>query len=121
MKTRNHDLWQNNPKLTGCFSEIERFGGEPQVAATKRALSDMKAALAQNVASTPDAFDANQRPESQAQATDKIMDHVSEQYVKQLVADLRRKSGYIQISGVWVHSSLITFMVYGLWAVFALT
>ena len=121
MKTRNHDVWQNNPKLTGCFSEIERFGGQPQVDATVRALSDMKSAIAQNVASTPDAFDANQRPESQEQATDKIMEHVSEQYVKQLAAGLRQKSGYIQVCGLWVHRSIITFLVYGLLAAIALT
>ena len=121
MKLRNQDVWKTNPKLTGCFSEIERFGGQPQVAATIRALSDMKSAIAQNVASTPDAFDADHQPESQAQAIDKIMDHVSEQYVKQLAADLRRKSGYIQVCGVWVHRSIITFLVYGLLAAIALT
>ena len=121
MKTSSPHVWQKNPKLTGCFSEIERFGGEPQVAATIRALSDMKEALARNVASTPDAFDANHHVESQAQATDKIMEHVSEQYVKQLAADLRRKSGYVQLCGVWVHRSIITFLVYGLLAALALT
>ncbi len=73
MKTRKPDAWRDNPKLAGCFSEIERFGGQPQVEATVRALSDMKSAIAQNVASTPDAFDANQRPESQEQATDSII------------------------------------------------
>ena len=121
MKVTKPDAWQSNPKLAGCFSEIERFGGQPQVAATIRALSDMKAAIAQNVASTPDAFDANHRPESQEHATAKIMEHVSEQYVKQLVADLRQKSGYIQMCGVWMHRSIITFLVYGLLAAVALT
>jgi len=121
VKASKADSWRNNPKLSGCLSEIERFGGQSQVDATVRALSDMKSAIARNVASTPDAFDATHRAESQEQATDRIMEHVSEQYVKQLVAELRQKSGYIQVCGVWTHRSLITFLAYGILAAVALT
>src|SRR5205085_681328 len=92
-----------------------------QVEVTVRALSAMNSAIAQNVDATPDAFDANDGAESRERATAKIMDDVAEQYVKKLAAGLRHKSGYIQTCGLWVHRSLITFLVYGLPAALALT
>jgi len=117
MNPTRHDDWRRNAKLARFFSEIERLGGSQQVEVTIRALSDMKAALAKNVASTPDVY----RPEGDEQPTDKIMDYVSEQYVKKLAADLRHKSGYIQVCGLWVHRSIVTFLVYGMLAAIALT
>ena len=117
MNPTAHNNWRNNPKLARFFSEIERLGGSQQVEVTIRALSDMKTALAKNVASTPDVY----RPEGEEQPADKIMDYVSEQYVKKLAADLRHKCGYIQVSGLWVHRSIVTFLVYGLLAAIALT
>ena len=121
MNTRKPRNWEKTPKLAGFFSEIERFGGQQQVDVTAKALSAMESAMAQNVASAPDAFDATDRVESQEQATDKVMARVSEQYVKQLASALRRKSGYISVCGLWVHRSIITFLVYGLLAAIALT
>lgn len=101
--------------------EVERLGGKEQVAATLRAFEDMECAMAKNVASTPDAFGANCQADSQAQAVKSIMQNLSEQYLKNLCSDLRRKAGYVQICGLWLHRSVITFMVYGVMAAIALT
>jgi hypothetical protein len=77
--------------------------------------------MAKTVAESPDAFGATTDPDSQKEAVDRIMRHLSEQYLVKLTKNLRNKSGYIQVLGWWVHRSVITYSVYLLMAAIALT
>jgi len=113
--------WRKGASQANYLQQIEQLGGRDKVDATMQAFHDMESAMAKNVASAPDAFGATADAQTQQQAVNRIMQHMSEQYLKQLAADLRRQSGYIQVCGLWLHRSLITFLVYGLMAAVALT
>lgn len=110
MKTKQKNPYRTD-RNSHLFEEIEKLGlSEKDVV---QSLDATAHSVAQTVANNPEAYEVTSADrEGQQVVLEKEMERISQKFLAEKVAELRKQAGYISIWGQWIHRSLITLISY---------
>ena len=94
--------------------EIGQVGGEERMKGAEGALDAFESALTELVRENPDRYGAGPDAASQRRVVSQLSESVSSSFLLRTIADLRRRAGYVQVCGRWVHRAAFTFIGFGL-------
>jgi hypothetical protein len=96
------------------LADIGRLGGDDRLKGAQGALDVFHTALFQLVKENPADFGAGSDAASQERIVGQLMDSVRTSFLSQTVTALRRKAGYVNIMGYWIHRAVFTFLGFGI-------
>ena len=109
------------PKLEfPLLDEVRRLGGEERMKGAHGALEAFQSALIDLVRENPQRYGASDDAASQSRVVAQLFDSVSDSFLQRTVQTLRRREGYVQIWGYWIHRAVFTFFAFGILAAVAL-